>query len=161
MFVEAIVLFLFILLIEVNISLDCSSCPILSCDRLVRTRLSKGCLLDFARWKASFQKIRHFCFDDSTRCTCHGPSPLEFPWFSHLVGYPLERIFLSKKLMHYTSMPSPSSRILPPFGPLSPQNFLFTSLACMYIFWNYTILAIVSKPHASPILWRFRFSYHS
>ena len=30
MFVEAIVLFLFILLIEVNISLDCPSCPILS-----------------------------------------------------------------------------------------------------------------------------------
>ena len=43
---------------------------------------------------------RHFCFNDSTRCTCHGPSPLEFLWFSHLVGYPLERIFLSKKLMH-------------------------------------------------------------
>ena len=104
---------------------------------------------------------RHFCFNDSIRCTCHGPSPLEFPWFSHLVGYPLERIFLSKKLMHYTSMPSPSSRILSPFGPLSPQNFLCPSLACMYIFWNYRILAIVSKPHASPILWRFRFSYHS
>ena len=69
---------------------------------------------------------RHFCFNDSTRCTCHGPLPLEFPWFS-----------------------------------LFPQNFLCPSLACMYIFWNYTILAIVSKPHASPILWMFRFSYIS
>ena len=38
-------------------SLDCSSCPILSCDCQVRTRLSKGCLLDFARWNAYFQKI--------------------------------------------------------------------------------------------------------
>ena len=32
------------------------------------------------------------------------PPPLEFPWFSNLVGYPLERIFPSKTLLRYIIM---------------------------------------------------------
>ena len=60
----------------------------------------------------------------------------------------------------YHLLPLGYRRLLDPLPP-SPQNILCPLLACMYIFWNYTILGIVSKPRASPILWRFRFSYHS
>ena len=35
---------------------------------------------------------------------CHIPPPLEFPLFSTLVWYPLERIFPSKMPLHHTFM---------------------------------------------------------
>ena len=121
--------------------------------------------LDFVRWNAYFQKIS--ISPEGTFVSTTQPVVLviaHHPWFSHLVGYPRERIFLSKMLMHYTSIYAISF----PFGyrrlldapPPSPQNILCPSLACMDIFCNYIILAVASKPRASPILWMFRFGYH-
>ena len=79
---------------------------------------------------------RHFCFDDPTRCTCHSPSPLKFPWFSHLVGYPLERIFLSKMLMHYTSIYAISfpSDIAAFWTPFPPSSEFPLSLVSVYVY---------------------------
>ena len=138
MFVEAIVLFLFILLIEVNILLDCPSCPIFSAVVKCEHVFQKAATW-FGTVKCLFPENIHisrrlFCLDDPTQCTCHCPSPLEFPWFSHLVGYSLERIFLSKMPMHYTSIyaisfPSDIAAFWTPF-PLSSEYPL--SFLCVY-----------------------------
>ena len=46
-------------------------------------------------WKYPFFHGGHFHFR---------PHPLEFPWFSNLIVYPLERIFPSKTLLHHIIM---------------------------------------------------------
>ena len=124
--------------------------------------------LDFARWNAYFQKISispegAFVLTTQPNVLVIAHCPWNFHDFPTWLDIPWKEYFCQKCwCIILQSMPSPSPRISAPFGPPSPfpQNILCPSLACMDIFWNYTILAVASKPRASPILWMFRFGYH-
>ena len=132
----------------------------------MRTRLWKGCLFDFARWNAFFQKIS--ISPEGTFVSTNQPvvvviahHPWNFHDFSTWLGNPWKEYFCQKSWCTILLCHLPPLVYCRLLDPSSHQNFLCPSLACMDIFWNYTILEIVSKPRASPILWMFRFSYIS
>ena len=104
---------------------------------------------------------RHFVSTTQPVVLVIAHHPWNFHDFPTWLGNPWKEYFCQKSWCTILLCHLPPLVYCRLLDPSSHQNFLCPSLACMDIFWNYTILGIVSKPRASPILWRFRFSYHS